>query len=82
MRLLQLSGSDLANLAVANVQVENVILVPCWHEGMAGASVDYDDMMDPSDTFLVQRDALAGFDVANVFDYVVNISIEISIAVL
>lgn len=78
MKILKLSKNDLAALAIANTKVRNVILVPCSHEGAEGAYVDYDALMD--NTFLVQRDALKGFDKNDVFEYAIETTVNVSVA--
>jgi hypothetical protein len=46
MRLLKLSARQLADLAVANTKVRNVILVPFCVEGRAGVFVEADHLED------------------------------------
>lgn len=76
IKLLRVSEKDFVKLEEANKQVRNVILVPCCYEEREGVFVNYDDMMDSSDTFLVQRDALAGFSAEDVVEFTVSNQLE------
>ena len=74
MKLLRIKKDDLEKLAEANTQAKNVILVPCCYPGVEGIFVDYDAMMNVSDVFSTQRDALAGFDSKDILDCTVVVS--------
>lgn len=72
MKLLRIDKGSLGKLAEANAQVRNIILVPCCYRGFVGIFVSYDDMVNPSNVFLTQQDALVDFDPKDIVECTVD----------